>query len=125
MDEAGLDGYPLILVFWDLRVGVAGSFRGELAVQYGKLVTISVDPPWYRAFVCGSGGAMALCPMKTGADQAVNSGRNRGECLSRPALFVLRPDLTIYKIYNGWFSWATTIEELQRTRLWKPVGLSL
>jgi len=49
---------------------------------------------------------MAFCPMKTGADQANQySGRNRRRvCLSRPAYtFVLRPDLTIYKIYNGWF----------------------
>jgi len=44
--------------------------------------------------------------MKTGADQANQySGRNRRRVpiAPSPILFVLRPDLTIYKIYNGWF----------------------
>jgi len=84
----------------------ASAVSGELAVNYGKLVTISVDPPRYRQPLCGSGAQWPFCPMKTGADQANQySGRNRRRvCLSRPALFfVLRPDLTIYKIYNGWF----------------------
>jgi len=64
--------------------------------------------------------------MKTGADQANQySGRNRRRvCLSRPALyFVLRPDLTIYKIYNGWFFVGRPqLRNCGKTcgQLWKP-----
>ena len=48
------DGYPLIVVFYrgffcprdQQQMRLLVQFQQELAVNYGKLVAISADPPW-------------------------------------------------------------------------------
>lgn len=110
------DGYPLILVFYRgffcprdrQQLPQLVQFQSELAVNYCKLVTVSVDPPLVQAaFRAGLG---AQWPFLSDEQQEVIKRINildetEGEYAYRaqPYTFVLRPDLTIHKIYNGWF----------------------
>jgi cold shock CspA family protein/peroxiredoxin len=121
------DGYPLIVVFnrgffcprdqEQLRQLV--QFQGELAVNYGRLVTVSADPPLVQAaFRAGLG---ATWPFLYDEKREVIKrlgilDETEGEYAYRaqPYTFVLRPDLTIYKMYNGWFFVGRpTLEELR------------
>lgn len=121
------DGYPLILVFYRgffcprdrQQLPQLVQFQGELAVNYCKLVTVGVDPPIVQAaFRAGLG---AQWPFLSDENREVIKQINildetEGEYAYRaqPYTFVLRPDLTIYKIYNGWFFVGRpTIEELR------------
>lgn len=122
-----LDGYPLILVFYrgffcprdqqQLRQLV--QFQDELAVNYCKLATLSVDPPLVQAaFRAGLGAQWAfLADEKREIIKQINIlDETEGEYAYRaqPYTFVLRPDLTIHKIYNGWFFVGRpTLEELR------------
>ncbi len=122
------DGYPLILVFGrgffcprdQQQMRQLVQFQSELAVNYGKLVTISVDPPMVQAaFRAGLG---AEWPFLSDERREVIKhidilDETEGEYAYRaqPYTFVLRPDLTIYKIYDGWFFVGRpTLEELRR-----------
>jgi peroxiredoxin/cold shock CspA family protein len=122
------DGYPLVLIFGrgffcprdqqHMRQLVA--FQDELAVNFGRLITVSADTPMVgAAFRAG-----------LGADWPFLSDENReiierigildeteGEYayVARPFTFVLSPDLTIHKIYDGWFFVGRpTLEELRQ-----------
>jgi cold shock CspA family protein/peroxiredoxin len=122
-----LDGYPLILVFYrgffcprdqqQLRQLV--QFQDELAVNYGKLVTLSTDPPPVQAaFRAGLRAQWTfLCDEKREVIKQINIlDETEGEYAYRaqPYTFILRPNLTIHKIYNGWFFVGRpTIEELR------------
>jgi peroxiredoxin/cold shock CspA family protein len=122
------DGYPLVLIFGrgffcprDQRhMRQLIEFQDELAVNFGRLVTVSTDAPLVgAAFRAG-----------LGADWPFLSDENReiierigildeteGEYayVARPFTFVLRPDLTIQKIYDGWFFVGRpTLEELRQ-----------
>ena len=123
-----LDGYPLILVFlrgfFCPRDGVQMrglvNFQSELSVNYCKLATVSVDPP----------AVSAAFRSGLGADWPFLSDENRqtiktlgildeteGEYAytSRPFTFVLQPDLTVHKVYDGWFFVGRpTVEELRQ-----------
>lgn len=122
------DGYPLILIFGrgffcprdqqQFRQLVA--FQDELAVNYGKLATVNVDPPLVNAaFRAGLG---AQWPFLSDENREVTRQLNildetEGEYAyrSQPYSFVLQPDLTIHKIYNGWFFVGRpTVEELRQ-----------
>ncbi len=121
------DGYPLIVVFnrgffcprdqEQLRQLV--QFQGELAVNYGKLVTISADPPLVQAaFRAGLGATWPfLADEKREVIKALGIlDETEGEYAYRaqPYTFVLRPDLSVHKIYNGWFFVGRpTLEELR------------
>jgi len=110
------DGYPLIVVFYrgffcprdQQQFRMLVQFQAELAVNYGRLVAIGVDPPRvHAAFRAGLG---AEWPFLADEDRAVVRQLNmldetEGEYALRaqPYTFVLRPDLTIQTIYNGWF----------------------
>ncbi|MDX2216820.1 MAG: cold shock domain-containing protein [Oculatellaceae cyanobacterium bins.114] len=121
------DGYPLILVFYrgffcprDLQqLSQLVQFQTELAVNYSKLATIGVDPPLVQAaFRAGLGAQWPfLCDEKRGLIQQINIlDETEGEYAyrSQPYTFVLRSDLTIHKIYNGWFFVGRpTVEELR------------
>jgi len=121
------DGYPLILVFYRgffcprdrQQLPQLVQFQGELAVNYCKLVTVSVDPPVVQAaFRAGLGAQWTfLSDEKRQVIKQINIlDETEGEYAYRaqPYTFVLRPDLTIYKIYNGWFFVGRpTIEELR------------
>ncbi len=122
------DGYPLILVFGrgffcprdqEQMRGLV-RFQSELAVNYCKLATVNADPPMVgAAFRAGLG---AQWPFLSDERREVirrigildeTEGEYAG--VSRPFTFVLRPDLTIHKIYDGWFFVGRpTLEELRR-----------
>ena len=122
-----LDGYPLILVFYrgffcprdrqQFRQLV--QFQEELAVNYGKLAVVSADPPLVQAaFRAGLGAQWQFLAdeQRTIIKQINILDETEGEYAYRaqPYTFVLRPDRTIDKIYNGWFFVGRpTIEELR------------
>jgi peroxiredoxin len=122
-----LDGYPLILVFYrgffcsrdrqQFRQLV--QFQDELAVNYGKLAVVGADPPIVQAaFRAGLGAQWQFLADEQRAiiKQLNVLDETEGEYAYRaqPYTFVLQPDLTIYKIYNGWFfAGRPTIEELR------------
>jgi len=90
----------------------------ELAIAYTKVVAICVDPPEVSAaFRAGLG---AKFPILSDADRVYQKEMDMLEPTDprhQPYLpfdFVLYPDLTIYKIYNGYYFWGrATIEELR------------
>lgn len=122
------DGYPLIVVFYrgffcprdQQQFRMLVEFQRELAVNYGKLVAIGVDPPRvHAAFRAGLG---AEWPFLSDEDRAVVRqlailDETEGEYALRaqPYTFVLRPDLTVHTIYTGWFFVGRpTLDELRR-----------
>lgn len=121
------DGYPLIVVFYRgffcprdcQQLSQLVQFQNELAINYGRLVTISVDPPIVQAaFRAGLGAQWSfLCDEKRELIKQINIlDSTEGEYAYRaqPYTFILNLDLTIYKIYNGWFFVGRpTIEELR------------
>jgi peroxiredoxin/cold shock CspA family protein len=122
-----LDGYPLILVFFrgffcprdqqQMRQFV--EFQHELRVNYGKLVAVSADPPLVQAaFRAGLGAQWTFLSdeQRTIIKQINILDETEGEYAYRaqPYTFVLRPDLHIHAIYNGWyFVGRPTNEELR------------
>jgi peroxiredoxin/cold shock CspA family protein len=122
-----LDGYPLILVFYrgffcprdrqQFRQLV--HFQDELAVNYCKLAVVSADPPIVQAaFRAGLGAQWQFLSDEQRAiiKQIKILDETEGEYAYRaqPYTFVLQPNLTIHKIYNGWFFVGRpTIEELR------------
>ncbi|MEH2250408.1 cold shock domain-containing protein [Nostoc sp.] len=121
------DGYPLIVIFYRgffcprdrQQLPHLVQFQNELTVNYGKLVTIGVDPPIVQAaFRAGLGAQWQfLSDEKRELIKQINIlDETEGEYADRaqPYTFVLYPDLTIHKIYNGWFFVGRpTIEELR------------
>jgi cold shock CspA family protein/peroxiredoxin len=122
------DGYPLILVFGrgffcprdQEQMRQLVQFQSELAVNYCRLVTVSTDPPIVQAaFRAGLG---ANWPFLSDEEREVIERINildetEGEYAypAQPHTFVLRPNLTIHRIYNGWFFVGRpTLEELRR-----------
>jgi peroxiredoxin/cold shock CspA family protein len=121
------DGYPLILVFGrgffcprdqEQMRGLV-RFQSELAVSYSKLVSVSADSP--RVAAAFRAGLGARWPFLSDEDRKViervdildeTEGEYAG--VSRPFTFVLGPDLTIHRIYDGWFFVGRpTLEELR------------
>lgn len=122
-----LEGYPLILVFYRgffcprdrQQMLQLVQFQHELAVNYCKMVTLSVDPPLVQAaFRAGLGAQWPfLSDEKREIIKQINIlDETEGEYAYRaqPYTFVLRPNLIIHKIYNGWFFVGRpTLEELR------------
>ncbi|HEX6108088.1 MAG TPA: cold shock domain-containing protein [Ktedonobacteraceae bacterium] len=122
-----LDGYPLILVFFrgffcprdQQQMRQLVEFQHELAVNYGKLVAVSVDPPLVQAaFRAGLRAQWTFLSdeQRTIVKQINILDETEGEYAYRaqPYTFVLRPDLGIHAIYNGWyFVGRPTNEELR------------
>ena len=123
-----LDGYPLILVFFrgffcprdQQQMRQLVEFQHELAVNYGKLMAVSADPPLVQAaFRAGLGAQWTfLSDEQRAVIKQINIlDETEGEYAYRaqPYTFVLRPDLRIHAIYNGWyFVGRPTTEELRR-----------
>lgn len=121
------DGYPLIVVFYRgffcprdrQQMLQLVQFQDELKVNYCRLISISVDPPIVQAaFRAGLGAEwIFLSDRKREAIAQLNIiDETEGEYANcaQPHTFVLRPDLTIHKIYNGWFFIGRpTLEELR------------
>lgn len=119
-------GDPLVLCFsrgwWcpkeqrHLRGLVA--LQDELEVAYARIAVVSVDPPEVQAaFRAGLGARFAflsdaerrwLGPL--GLEETTDTVHRP----YRPAVFTLRPDLTIHAAYDGyWFLGRPTLEELR------------
>lgn len=110
------DGYPLILVFFrgffcprdQQQMRQLVEFQSELAVNYGRLVAVSADPPLVQAaFRAGLGAQWPFLSdeQRTVIKQINILDETEGEYAYRaqPYTFILRPDLRIHAIYNGWF----------------------
>jgi cold shock CspA family protein/peroxiredoxin len=122
-----LDGYPLILVFFrgffcprdQQQMRQLVEFQHELKVNYAKLVAVSADPPLVQAaFRAGLGAQWTFLSDELRAiiKQINILDETEGEYAYRaqPYTFVLRPDLRIHSIYNGWyFVGRPTNEELR------------
>jgi peroxiredoxin/cold shock CspA family protein len=122
------DGYPLILIFGrgffcprdQQHMRQLVELQSELAVNFGKLVTVSADAPLVgAAFRAGLGAEWPfLSDEKREVIERIGVlDETEGEYayVSQPYTFVLRPDLTIYKIYDGWFFVGRpTLEELRQ-----------
>jgi cold shock CspA family protein/peroxiredoxin len=121
------DGYPVIVIFLrgffcprdQEQTRQLVQFQHELMVNYGKLVAVSVDPPIVNAaFRAGLG---AQWPILSDEQRVIVKQLNildetEGEYAyrSQPYTFVLRPNLSIHAIYNGWFFVGRpTLEELR------------
>jgi len=121
------DGYPLILLFMrgffcprdQEQMRQLVQFQHELAVNYGKLVAVGVDPPLVQAaFRAGLGAQWHfLSDEQRAVIKQINIlDETEGEYAYRaqPYTFVLRPDRSIHAIYNGWFFVGRpTLEELR------------
>lgn len=122
------DGYPLILVFYRgffcprdrQQLLQLVQFQSELAVNYCNLATVCVDPPIVQAAF--RAGLVAQWQFLSDENRELIKQINildetEGEYAYRaqPYTFVLCSDLTIHKIYNGWFFVGRpTIEELRQ-----------
>ncbi|MGQ0602794.1 MAG: redoxin domain-containing protein [Anaerolineales bacterium] len=121
------DGYPLIVVFYrgffcprdGAQMRQLVHYQAELSVNYCKLVAISADKPKVcGAYRYGLGAAWPfLSDEKRAAIDALGIRDETEEeypgC-AIPTTFVLSADLTIHKIYDGWFFVGRpTIEELR------------
>ncbi len=123
-----LDGYPLILVFYrgfycprdQRQMRQLVQFQDELDVSFARLVAVGVDPPRVQAaFRAGLGARWPFLSDqgRTVIKQIKILDETEGEYAypAQPYTFVLRPDLTIHKIYNGWFFVGRpTLEELRQ-----------
>ena len=122
------DGYPLILVFYrgffcprdQQQMRLLVQFQSELAVNYARLAAVSADAPLVQAaFRAGLGAQWTFLSdvERRVIGQIGILDRTEGEYADRaqPYTFVLRPDLTIHTIYNGWyFVGRPTLDELRR-----------
>lgn len=122
------DGYPLILIFGrgffcprdQQHMRQLVELQSELAVNFGKLVTVSADAPLVgAAFRAGLGAEWPfLSDEKREVIKRIGIlDETEGEYayVARPFTFVLRPDLTIHKVYDGWFFVGRpTLEELRQ-----------
>ncbi len=122
------EGYPLIVVFYrgfycprdGVQMRLLVQFQQELSVNYCRLVAISVDPPMVNAaFRYGLGASFPF--LSDEKREAIDLLGIRDETEAEypgcaiPTTFVLKPDLTIYKIYDGWFFVGRpTLEELRQ-----------
>src|SRR5918995_3505522 len=122
-----LDGYPIVLIFSrgffcprdQQQMRALVGFQDELKVNYCRLAVVNADPPKVSAaFRAGLGASFPFLSDEEGTviRQIGILDETEGEYAyrSRPFAFVLRPDLTVHKIYDGWFFVGRpTLEELR------------
>lgn len=122
------DGYPVVVIFSrgffcprdQRQFRSLVDFQDELKVNYCKLVSISVDEVLVSAaFRAGLGANWAFfSDVERRVIKQLNLlDETEGEYAYRslPMTYILRPDLTIYKIYNGWyFVGRPTVEDLRQ-----------
>lgn len=90
----------------------------ELRVAYSKVVAISVDSPEINGAL--RAGLGANFPILSDQECVYQQELGLREPTSRrgnsiPCDFVLYPDLSIYKVYNGYYFWGrATVEELRQ-----------
>ena len=121
------DGYPLIVVFYrgfycprdGAQMRQLVQYQEELSVNYCRLVGISADAPRVcGAYRYGLGASFPL--LSDERREAIDRLGIRDETEEEypgcaiPTTFVVAPDLTIHKIYGGWyFVGRPTLEELR------------
>ncbi len=95
-------------------------FQRELRFSYCKLVVVSVDPPEVSdAFRVGLG---ANFPFLSDSEHKaikeldiVDTSDKKHGTIAIPYVFSLMPDLTVHKIYCGWwYVGRATVEELRQ-----------
>jgi peroxiredoxin len=96
--------------------------QDELAVNYCKLAVVSTDPPEVSAaFRAGLGATFTF--LSDHERRAISQldivettpPRFRHGLIALPYTFSLLPDLTIHRIYNGWwYVGRPTVEELRQ-----------
>jgi peroxiredoxin len=100
-------------------------FRGLVALQdeaevaYTRIVSISVDPPPVAAaFRAGLGARWTfLCDPDRVAQEQLGLRETTDTVYDPyvPAVFTLRPDLTVHRAYDGYWFWGRpTLEELRQ-----------
>jgi peroxiredoxin/cold shock CspA family protein len=122
------DGYPLIVVFYrgfycprdQEQMRHLVRFQDELKVNYCQIVSISVQLPEVQAaFRAGLGARWSfLADENRSLIKSLGIlDRTEGEYAfpAQPYTFVLRPDLTVHRMYNGWwYVGRPTLEELRQ-----------
>ena len=121
------DGYPIVVIFSrgffcprdQAQFKSLVDFQNELQVNFCKIVSVSADSPMVSAaFRAGLG---ASWPFFSDQDRKLIKeldilDETEGEYAYRalPYTFVLKSNLEIFKIYNGWYYVGRpTIEELR------------
>lgn len=94
-------------------------FQEEVEVAYARIVSLSVDAPEVAAaFRAGAGARWTfLCDPERSAQELLGLRETTDTVHDPyvPAVFVLRPDLTIHAAYDGYWYWGRpTPEELAR-----------
>ena len=89
-----------------VQLRLLAEYQKELAVSYCKVVAISTDP--WRENAALRIGLGATFPILSDADRTAQHDLGLLEVTSRaqvdlPRDYVLYPDLTIYKVYNGYY----------------------
>jgi hypothetical protein len=89
-----------------VQLRLLAEYQKELAVSYCKVVAISTDP--WRENAALRIGLGATFPLLSDADRTAQQQMGLLEVTSRqqvdlPRDYVLYPDLTIYKVYNGYY----------------------
>lgn len=122
------DGYPVIVVFSrgffcprdQQQFRQLVEFQTELKVNFCKLISLSADDPTISsAFRAGLGANWSFF---SDTDRKVIKeldilDETEGEYAHRslPITYVLKPNLEVHKVYNGWyFVGRPTIEELRQ-----------
>lgn len=122
------DGYPIVVIFSrgffcprdQAQFRSLVSFQDELRVNFCKIISISADEPIVSsAFRAGLG---ATWPFFSDVNRSLIKeldilDETEGEYAHRalPFTYVLKSNLEIFKIYNGWyFVGRPTIEELRQ-----------
>lgn len=102
-----------------MQLRLLTEFQKELEINYCKLVAISVDPPESNAaFRAGLGAKFPFlsdqnCDVIKQLDM-VETSKSRG-VTAIPYTFSLMPDLTVHKIYCGyWYVGRPTVDELRQ-----------
>ncbi len=122
------DGYPLVVIFSrgffcprdQTQFRSLVGFQGELQVNFCKIVSISADDPMVSsAFRAGLGASWPFFSdvERTLIKELDIMDETEGEYAHRalPFTYVLKSNLEIFKIYNGWyFVGRPTIEELRQ-----------
>jgi len=95
------------------------ALQDEVEVAYSRLVSLSVDPPEVQAaFRAGLGARWTFLSDAGRAHLDALGLREATDTLHapyRPAAFLLRPDLTIVRAFNGYWFWGRpTMEEIRQ-----------
>jgi peroxiredoxin len=95
------------------------ALQDEIEVGYARMISVSVDPsPVAAAFRAGLGARWTFLSDPDRMVQAELELRETTDTVNDPyvpAVFTLRPDLTIHSVYDGYWFWGRpTMEELRQ-----------